>query len=176
MYKQDLDTASGMWALWDYDTYKNVNSYEEWEPLFCEDQDIEKQISKHAFVPINICEDGCYAFAVKVNEPLSDREEKYLCVKSEEYLFHSNGKAIVSGIDHIESSISEKHCICLDLPEGYYSVVVCLISWDEEPNAYLPDGSISPDALSDFVVLINTESNIEGKKYGYRVETFEADR
>lgn len=55
MYKQDLDTASGMWALWDYDTYKNVNSYEEWEPLFCEDQDIEKQISKHAFVPINIC-------------------------------------------------------------------------------------------------------------------------
>lgn len=82
----------------------------------------------------------------------------------------------MSGIDHIESSISEKHCICLDLPEGYYSVVVCLISWDEEPNAYLPDGSISPDALSDFVVLINTESNIEGKKYGYRVETFEADR
>ena len=173
MYKQDLSTSSGMWALWDYDTYKMVDSYEAWEPLFCEDEDIEKQIAKHTFVPIYIHEDGCCAFTVKINEALDEREEKYLCVKSEAYLFHINGKAILSGIDNIASSVSEADGISIDLPEGYYSVTVCLISWDEEPNAYLPDGSISPDALSDFVVLIHTESNPEGKDYRSSIETFE---
>ena len=40
MYKQDLFTNSGMWALWDYETYKDVDDYDKWEPLFCEDEDI----------------------------------------------------------------------------------------------------------------------------------------
>lgn len=173
MYKQDLDTSSGMWALWNYDTYQNIDSYEAWEPLFCEDKDIEKQISQNTFVPINIQEDGCYSFTVRVNEPLSDREEKHLTVKSEEYLFHTDGKAVLSGIDHIYASVSEDHCICFDLPGGYYSVIICLIDWEQEPNAYLPDGSISPDALSDFVVLIKSEQNIENNKYRNSIETFQ---
>ena len=55
-----------MWALWNYEAYQNVNDYEKWEPLFCEDEDIKKQIEKKVFVPIYIFEDGCRAFSLKI--------------------------------------------------------------------------------------------------------------
>lgn len=51
MYKKDLTTASGMWGLWDYDTYKHIDDYDKWDSLFCEDEDIIKQIESHYFVP-----------------------------------------------------------------------------------------------------------------------------
>lgn len=172
MYRQDLNTSSGMWALWDYDTYKDVDDYDKWEPLFCEDADIEKQISRKSFVPITIHEDGCFAFTLKVNEGLNEREQKYLCVKSEEYLFYTSGKTVLSGIDYIDASVKEKDAIILNLPEGHYSVVICLLSWDEEPGAYLEDGSISPDALSDFVVLVKP-AEVGKQSYRNSVETFE---
>ena len=27
-YKKDLNTASGMWGLWNYDTYKHIDDYD----------------------------------------------------------------------------------------------------------------------------------------------------
>lgn len=174
MYKQSLNTSSGMWALWDYDAYKEVCDYEDWEPLFCEDKDIEKQIAKMFFVPIYIHEDGCCDFTLKINESLVEKEEKYMCVQSEEYLFYSHGKVVLSGIDYISSTISKNNGIIIDLPKGYYSVTVYLISWDEDPQAFLPDGNISPDALSDFIVLLKSEDSIENKVYRKSLETFES--
>ena len=50
MYKKDLHTASGMWGLWNYDTYKHIDDYDKWEPLFCEDEDIVKQIKRRLLV------------------------------------------------------------------------------------------------------------------------------
>lgn len=174
MYKQDLVTNSGMWALWDYESYKNIDSYDKWEPLFCEDEDIAKQIEKKAFVPACIFEDGCRAFTLRIDEELTEREQKYICVKSEEYIFSSNGKAVLSGIDSIDAKITPKEAIVFDLPKGNYSVRVFLLSWDEEPGAYLADGSISPDALSDFVVLLKSNAD-ENKEYRKRVNTFSED-
>lgn len=173
-YKKDLTTGSGMWALWDYETYKGVIDYETWEPLFCEDEDIEKQIEKKAFVPIYIFADGCCSFTLKVDCELSKREEEYLCVKSEEYLFYSNGKAVLSGIDKIENRVTEDEAIIFDLPKGYYSATVYLLSWNEEPGAYLEDGNISPNALSDFVVLLKSNAD-ENKLYRQRINTFSED-
>ena len=34
-YKKDLNTASGMWGLWNYDTYKHIDDYDKWDILFC---------------------------------------------------------------------------------------------------------------------------------------------
>ena len=31
MYKKDLHTASGMWGLWNYDTYKHIDNYDKSE-------------------------------------------------------------------------------------------------------------------------------------------------
>ena len=174
MHKMNLHTASGMWGLWNYDTYKHIDDYDKWEPLFCEDEDIVKQIESHNFVPIYIFEDGCMSFTVRVDEELSEREKTYICVQSEEYLLKSTGKVIVSGIDKIEKDINSNKVIELDLPEGYYSVKVYIIAWDEEPGAYLDNGDVSPDALSDFVVIIKSNANLESG-YRTRINTFSED-
>lgn len=174
MYKKDLDTSSGMWGLWDYNTYKHIDDYDKWEPLFCEDEDITKQIESQGFVPVYIFEGGCRSFTVRIDEEISEREKTYVCVQSEEYLLKSTGKVIVSGIDKIEKNIMSDNVIELDLPNGYYSVKIYLIAWDEEPGAYSENGEISPDALSDFVVIIKSNVKLESE-YRTRINTFSED-
>lgn len=174
MYKKNLHTASGMWGLWNYNEYKHIDDYDKWEPLFCEDEDIVKQIESWNFVPIYIFEDGCRSFTVRVDEELSEREKDYICVQSEEYLLKSTGKVIVSGIDEINQTLSLGNVIELNLPEEYYSVRVYLLAWDEEPGAYMENGEISPDALSDFVVIIKSNANLEAE-YRTRINTFSED-
>lgn len=45
-----------------------------------------------------------------------------------------NGKAVLSGIDHIDAGVTEDEAMIFDLPKGYYSVSVYLLGWDEEPG------------------------------------------
>lgn len=173
-YKKNLTTGSGMWALWDYKTYEDVDEYDKWEPLFCEDEDLKKQIERNSFVPVYIFEDGCRSFTLKIDKELSEREQKYICVRSEEYIFYSNGKAVLSGIDCIDTNVKSEEAIIFDLPKGYYSVSVFLLSWDEEPGAYLDNGQISPNALSDFIVLVKSDAD-ENKTYRKKINTFSED-
>ena len=174
MYKKDLHTSSGMWGLWNYNTYKHIDDYDKWEPLFCEDEDIVKQIESHNFVPVYIFEDGCRSFTIRVDEELSEREKRYVCVQSEEYLLKSTGKIVVSGIDEINKEISPNNVIELDMQEGYYSVKIFLLAWDEEPGAYLENGEINPDALSDFVVVVKSNADLKGE-YRTKINTFSED-
>lgn len=174
MYKKDLDTSSGMWGLWNYDTYKHIDDYDKWDVLFCEDEDIVKQIESHYFVPVYIFEDGCRSFTVRIDEDITEREKQYICVQSEEYLLKSTGKVIVSGIDKIDQNINPDRVIEVDLPEEYYSVKTYLIAWDEEPGAVLENGEISPDALSDFVVIIKSDVDSE-REYRTKINTFSED-
>ncbi|MBR1737361.1 MAG: hypothetical protein IJ736_10165, partial [Firmicutes bacterium] len=165
---------SGMFALWDHETYKHIDDYDKWEPLFVEDEDIEKQIKNNAFVPAYFHQDGCFGFELKIDEDLSDRERKYIIVQSEEYLFRSSGKAVLSGIDYIDSNVSPDEAIIIDIPEGFYSVKVYLIAWDDEPGAYLENGDVSPDALPDCIVVVKSDAD-RGKVYRTKVNTFSED-
>lgn len=174
MYKKDLNTSSCMWGLWNYNTYKHIDDYDKWEPLFCEDEDIVKQIESHNFVPVYIFEDGCRSFTIRVDEELSEREKRYVCVQSEEYLLKSTGKIVVSGIDEINKELSPNNVIELDMQEGYYSVKIFLLAWDEEPGAYLENGEINPDALSDFVVVVKSNADLKGE-YRTKINTFSED-
>lgn len=169
-----LATMSGMWALWDYEQYKNITSYEEWEKHLLEDADIEKQIDMAKFVPVYIHSDGCYQFRVKVNETLDKRERKYVMKQSEEYLFETNGTAVVSGIDNIDGNVRDDECIKLTLDKGAYSVVIYLIEWDEEPGMVLENGEAAPNALPDFIVNINSIKNTTGT-YRTSIETFDEE-
>ncbi len=174
MYKKELDTASGMWGLWDYDTYKHIDDYDKWDSLFCEDEDIAKQIENQSFVPIYIFEDGCRSFTIRIDEEISEREKKYILVQSEEYLLKSTGKVIVSGVDKIDKDVSSDRAIELNLPQGLYSVKIYLIAWDDEPEAFSADGEINPDVLSDFVVIIKSDADLE-REYRTRINTFSED-
>lgn len=169
-YKKELSTMSGMWALWNFASYNDIDSYEKWEPLFCEDEDIEKQIAKKSFVPLYVHENNTRAFTVKINGELNEREQKYAFMKSDKYLFHCSGKAVISGIENIASELCDD-TLSIELENGDYSVSVYLIAWDKEPGAILENDEISPDALTDFVVLISSETD---KDYPYRtrVNTF----
>lgn len=95
-------------------------------------------------------------------------------MQSEEYLLKSTGKVIVSGIDNIDHKISSDRVIELDLPEGYYSIQIYLVAWDEEPGAFLANGKISPNALSDYVVIIKSNADPKGE-YRTSINTFSED-
>ncbi len=166
-----LGTNSGMWALWDCESYKDVTDYEHWEPLFCEDKDIEKQIETNAFVPIYVHADGIRSFTLRINEELSEKEENYIITKSEEYLFSTSGRIAVSGIDYISSDVVEQQTILAEVPKGYYSVEIVVIAWDDDPEAFLENGEVSEDALSDFVVILRSDADPHGA-YRKSVDTF----
>ncbi|MBQ0065373.1 MAG: hypothetical protein KBT48_06380 [Firmicutes bacterium] len=151
-----------------------MDDYDKWEPLFCEDEDILKQIQKKTFVPFTIFEDGTRTFSVRIDDKLTEKEDKYKIVHSEKYLFQTQGKAILSGIEYIDKKVEEKESIILDLQPGTYEVEVYLLAWDEDPQAFLPNGQISPKALSDFVVLVHSKTD-PNKKYRERVNTFSED-
>ena len=171
MYQKELNTMSGMWAVWDYEAYKFVDDYDKWEPLFCEDEDIIKQIDKNTFVPIYVHEDGIRAFDVKIDEDLNEREKKYIITKSEPYLLNSTGRVHISGIECIASNVRTDEAITVELEKGCYSVQIYLIAWDDEPEAFLSNGEVSPNALPDFIVVIKSNPDMD---YNYRkeLETF----
>lgn len=169
-FKKELSTMSGMWALWDFNSYSDIDCFEKWKPLFCEDEEIEKQIVNKTFVPLYVHENNTRAFTVKINGELNEREQKYAFMSSDKYIFHCSGKAVLSGIDYIASELCDD-TLAFELEEGDYSVQVYLVAWDKEPNAILENGEVSPDALTDFVVLISSETDYD---YPYRtkVNTF----
>lgn len=167
-----LSTNGGMWALWDYEQYKDITTLEEWEKCFCNDCDILKQIDISKIVPVNMNSDGCYEFEIKIDEALSDRESKYIYIKSEEYLFETDGTAIFSGIEHVDSDVGDD-CIRLSLEKGKYSVTVCMMDWEAEPGMQLKNGKPAPGALPDFIITIN-KTNGSGN-YRKSLETFEKE-
>lgn len=174
MYKKILSTNSGMWGIWDYETYKHIDEYDKWDKLFCEDEDIIKQIKNKTFIPAYIFQDGSCSFTVKIDEELNEREEKYVCVKSEPYLLKTSGKVVVSGIEHIDKKLNDTNTIIINLPSGEYSVKIFLLSWDEEPGAYLENGEVNPNALSDFVIIIQSNANSD-IQYREKINTFSED-
>lgn len=165
-----IATMSGMWALWDYEEYKNITSLEQWEKCFLEDEEILKQIDISKLIPINIHSDGCFQFRIKINEPLDNRENKYILVKSDKYLLKSSGTTILSGIESIAGNVRDDKCIKFELERGFYNIVVYLIEWDAEPNMKLSNGKPSPNALPDFIISINKANSSEN--YRKSLETF----
>lgn len=166
-----LFTHCGMWALWDYNHFKHINSIEEFENTFRNEEDVENQVKSNRFVPIYVHSNGEFQFRVKVNEKLDKREKKYTTVSSKPYLFETDGKAYVSGIELIDNLIFDNEVIELDLEKGLYEVVINLIEWDREKGMRLEDGSSHPDALPDFVIEINRILE-KKKKYNTDIHTF----
>lgn len=175
MIEKAVSTSCGMWGLWDYEEYRTVVTYEDWDALFCENDAMKQQIAKAKFVPINIHSDGCFQFRVKINKTLSDREKQYVFMQSQEYLFESSGQVVLSGIEAINRAVNASDGIMFDLYRGKYAVSICMIDWTKEPNMKLPDGTPSPNALPDFIVLIHSIME-EQTDYRKGLETFSNDK
>jgi hypothetical protein len=101
---------------------------------------------------------------------LSGREERYLLVSSEPYLFRSRGILAISGLEHIGRSPGESGA-SVPLAAADWAATVHLIDWPEEPGAKTPDGKPAPTALPDFVVLLNPAA--PGTQFRTKVDTYE---
>ena len=168
---KSLFTHRGMWALWNYDHFKDITSIEEFENTFKNLDDIEKHIKLKKFVPIHVHTNGEFQFRVKINEKLDKREKKYVSENSGVYLFETTGKTYLSGIELIDNIVFDNEVIELDLDKGFYEVEINLIEWDKEPGMRLEDGSSHPDALPDFIVEIRSVEKLK-KHYRTSADTF----
>lgn len=166
-----LFTHRGMWTLWDYEYFKDITTIEEFENTFTDEEDVVKHIEKAKFVPIFVHSNGEFHFRVKIDEKLDKREKKYISATSDTYLFETDGKAYLSGIEFIDNLVIDNEVIELSLDKGMYEVTINLVEWDKEPGMRLEDGSASEDALPDFIVEIKSIDN-KKKKYRTKIDTF----
>ncbi|MBI1325450.1 hypothetical protein GC170_19980 [bacterium] len=173
MNRFECPTDAGMHCLWNEAAFEGVSDYDSWEKELLNDADIRRHIAAGHFVPLNIGSDGVMSIEIRrgtseTPAALNEREERYVIVASEPYLLRSTGRIGVSGIEHIEVPAGEIVGL-LDLPAGDYAVRVHLIGWDEEPGMSTDDGP-APDALADYVVLIDPATGDE--PFRTELETF----
>lgn len=174
MYRGLHSTDAGMHCIWDPSAFDSVVDYDTWAHELLNDRDIERHVVAGHFVPLNIGDDGAMEVEVRSGTAdqiaaLTDREAKYLIVKSEPYLFRTNGQACVSGIEHVAVPPTLPVGTIEMLP-GEYAAVVHLIAWDEEPGMQTDEGP-AEGALPDYIVLINPTLGVG--KFRTELHTFE---
>jgi hypothetical protein len=158
-------TGSGMLCVWNPDAFAGVADYDSWERELCEDKDILRHIIDGAFVPVGIHRglDGAFGVHLRVGNSeevakLTEREAMYVLGHSEPYLFKTSGQLCLGGLEQVEghpgSQVGQ-----VTVPEGEYAVWVYLLAWDDEPGMKDSLGRPKPEALPDFVVLVNPKPN-----------------
>lgn len=153
-----VGTDAGMLTLWSPAPFAGIgDDYEAFEARV-EDR-LSEAIEMGELVPINIESDGAWGVRVDLSSGgLSDREQAYALVTSEQYLLVvSGGEACVSGLESVGDPSSA--AIRFPLDDGRYSVRATIVAWDEEPGAMTPDGNPGPSALPGFVIHIEPETS-----------------
>ncbi|MDG4822793.1 hypothetical protein O7635_13135 [Asanoa sp. WMMD1127] len=167
-----LATEAGLFGLWSPASFPPTT---DWEGELLDDEDVMRHIAAGAFVPINIGADGAFQFVARVGSVaapagLSGRERRYAAVVSDAYRFVApDHDAVISGIEHVGTETGLR----VPLPDcAHWRVRVALVDWAAEPGQQRADGGPGPDALPDFVVLLNPEAGEPA--YRVRIETFDA--
>ena len=153
-----LYTDAGMFALWNKNSYKNIDEYDKWEELFLEDETIIKEIEKESFVPINFHSDGTFKFKVNLEEELSNLEKEYMFSKSDTYIINTDGGLVLSGIEFISNNYSEDEVLNINIEKGLYEVRLFLIEWDKEPVK-----EDLPDCIIKINKIVNKSDNYSNK-------------
>lgn len=156
---QAVGTDAGMIAIWVSSAFATIQDQESWEEVFLSDEAIVNLITRGKLAPININADGAFQVVVRIGnteqvEGLSEREKGFVFLTSQAYRLDIDSKVCVSGIEDVSSTGHDHRC-CFEPVQGEYSVVIHMIDWEAEPGMKENDGSPGPNALSDFVVIIN---------------------
>lgn len=151
-------TDAGMQVLWNPERFASVVDYDSWEDSLLEDEDILQHVLAGMLVPINLG-DSAFQFVVRVGDSdqtadLTERERARLLVTSDPYLITSAGVLYLSGLEDV-SGDSDEEVLHVAAPAGRYAVTVNLIDWESEQGSRTPTGDPSPNALPDFVLLLN---------------------
>lgn len=152
-------TNAGMLALWRSSAFADVDGYEVWEERV--NDRLDDAIQSGELVPIGIQSDGAWGVRLAVApDAATEREAAYTVVTSEPYLLLADGSPIVlSGVETVGDPTASP--VSLSLPEGRYAVRTKIIAWDEEPGARDASGKPGPNALADFLVLVEPSEGSE---------------
>lgn len=177
MHRGVYPTACGMHCLWDQAAFTGVSDYDTWARELLDDADIGRHVAAGRLVPLNIGSDGAMEVEVRVGAPgaaaeLTDREAKYLIVRSEPYRLRATGPVGVCGLEYVAVPPGPRVGI-VPLLLGEYAVTAHLIAWDEEPMMQTDDGP-GAGALPDYLVLVNPA--VEGMQFREAVQTFERSK
>ena len=174
-YSCDAATDAGMWALWDPNHFAQIIDYDSWEDMLLEDDDIRQHVKEGKFVPIYIRSDGCFGFCIRIAErggaSLTCREQSFLVVSSENYLFVSEGEIYFSGIEHVGMPIDDG-VVRISLPAGRYEATIHMLDWKAEAGSQSEDGRPTANALPDFLIIIKPEKMFRAP---YRMEVLTFD-
>jgi hypothetical protein len=160
-------TDAGFFALWDPGSFHGIDDYDSWwEEVF---EELENHEDAGALVAFHDA-DGRYQAAVRVGSAaaaarLDEREALYRSASSGPHLFVSTGTAVISGIEYVGDELDIG--LRFSLPAGRWQVEVARIDWEAEPGSRDGEGAPSPDALPDFVLILNPDerdSDGEGER------------
>ena len=154
-------TGAGMCGMWSPAAFSAVVDLDAWEAALLAEEDIAAHVAAGSFVPLNVGGDGAFGVVARVGATgapagLTQPERDWLLVESEPYLFVSAGAAVLSGIEQVAADAGE--ALSLAVPAGRWRVTVALIEWDAEPGSRDHSGGPGPDALPDFVVLVDPDA------------------
>lgn len=160
-------TDAGMHGLWSPEAYRDVGEHN-WQAHFTENSSIEAHIARGEFVPIYVHSDGAPVIEVRVDSDavparLTEQERSWVKVASDPYLFVSNCRANVSGIEYIGGQPTVE-VSSIAVPPGRWRAVVHLLSWPE--NSYDEKTRYPPD----FIVTLTPETG--ATVYRQVTETF----
>jgi hypothetical protein len=163
-------TNAGMCAVWQPEAF-HFDEFVEWEDWATENQRLLESITEGTFIPVNVGGDGVFGVVVRWNASaaLTAREEEYLVVSSEPYLFECRGSFAMGGLEEVgNDSLASSSPI--PLASGRYAVTVFLIDWKADSRSVDALGKPTDTALPDLVVLFNKEAT---GPFRTRLETFD---
>lgn len=168
-----------MLGLWDYNHFPMIYNEATWERTMADERSLRHQVAGGYFVPIRVLGDGPWDMEVRVGTAaaparLTEREHRLVKAASRDYLYRASSFVCFGGMEKVESWPPTEVGV-IDVDSGEYVANIHWLDWELEPDVVGPRGQRSPDALPDFVVLLNPYGGGE-MDWDLGIDTFRWER
>lgn len=150
-FEAELDSAFGLFCLWDVETYRHIQTAEEWEAIFSSRLALENEIQRQTIVPIYFYGYGHYRFCVRPFGGLTQTEQSMRPLISQPYRLRAASTLGLCGVEYIGGTNQPFHRLLLKVKPGDYAVTVVLPAADKT-NKPSPVKTVGYDVI----VLLHT--------------------
>lgn len=150
----ELDSAFGLFCLWDTAAYKKIHTADEWDAVFSSRRAFEQEISLQKLVPVYFYGYGSYRFCVRPFGTLTPKEKESHPLISQPYRLHTRGIIGLGGVEYIGDSGQPLHRLLLKIAPGDYAVTAVLPAMNHTASE---TGSPVPQKdFCDVILLLKT--------------------